>query len=282
MGKEIQEMELSPENEALLRESLTAWKEEVYAEILEEVEKVKAEKIEELEEANSVYLSQIKEEYAEKFVKGLDEMKQVLRAEIISEMVDTNPELQILEKVKEIIAPTLNEEYIGNIYAEEIKTLREENEILKRNAELEEGARTLAELLEPYSDTTQKIVLSLVKEGNSEEVTEQFYSLIEGIELLEAKEKSKDEEEKEEDDEEEEEDDEDDDEDDDDEEEDGDDDEDDKSKEADKAKKDKAAKDKEKKVEESTDDSFINEEAKGSEKPKKVSGLLKEMRGLAN
>lgn len=181
MANEILNMELSEQDEALLRESLTTWKESVYANLVEEVEELKAQKIEELEEANREYQAELKEEFAGKMVKALDEMRTELRSEVLSEMVSSNPELQILEKVKELIAPTLNEEYYGNIFAEEIQALREENESLKRDAELDEGAQALAELIAPYSDKTQNIILAMIKEGNAEEVTEQFYELIESL-----------------------------------------------------------------------------------------------------
>jgi len=63
------------------------------------------------------------------------------------------------------------ENYLGNLFSEELQILREENEILIEEKELNEGAETLAELLAPYSEKTQDIVISLIKEGNSEEVT---------------------------------------------------------------------------------------------------------------
>lgn len=257
MANEILNMELSSEDENLLRESLTTWKEGVYADLLEEVEELKAKKIEELEEANRQYQSELKESFAQKMVTALDEMRAELRAEVVSEMVVSNPELQILEKIKELVAPTLNEEYYGNVYAEEIQTLREENDNLKRQQELDEGASTLAELIAPYSDKTQNIILAMVKEGNAEEVTEQFYELIESLGTI----AEDDEDEEEEDDEDYDEDeetseDEDYDEDDDDDEEDMDEDHED-------------------------DDSYIKEGEEGSEGAKKKNSLLSEIAGLA-
>ena len=185
MAKEILNMELSEEDEVLLRESLSTWKEEVYATLMEEVDELKSQKIEELEEANREYQSEVKEEFAQKMVDALDEMRSEIRAEVLSEMVESNPELQILERIKELVAPTLNEDYFGNIYAEEIQTLREENETLQEAMQLEEGAETLANLIAPYSEKTQNIILAMIKEGNAEEVTEQFYELIESLKEVE-------------------------------------------------------------------------------------------------
>jgi len=196
MADKILNLELSQEDENLLRESLTTWKEGQYAELLEEVEELKRQTIEELEEANAEYKEELKIEFSEKLVESLEEMRADLRAEVLSEMVTSNPELQILEKIKELVAPSLDENYLGNLFSEELQTLREENETLIEERELNEGAETLGELLAPYSEKTQDIVLSLIKEGNSEEVTEQFYNLIESLETLD----EDDEEENEEDD----------------------------------------------------------------------------------
>ena len=44
-----------------------------------------------------------------------------------------------------------------------------------------EGAQTVAELLAPYGEKTQKFVLSMIKEGSPEEVTEQFYNIMESL-----------------------------------------------------------------------------------------------------
>lgn len=260
MANEILNMELSPEDEALLRESLSTWKEGVYANLLEEVEELKAQKIEELEDANREYQAELKEEFANKMVVALDEMRTELRAEVLTEMVSSNPELQILEKVKELIAPTLNEEYYGNIFAEEIQSLREQNETLKRELELEEGAEALAELIAPYSEKTQNIILAMIKEGNTEEVTEQFYELIESLGEI-----TEDDEVEDEDDEEDEED----------YDEDGEDIDDNEEEEDE---------DDDEEVEESTDedDSYINEGEEGSEDTsKKVNSVLSEIANLA-
>jgi hypothetical protein len=198
MANEILNMELSQEDENLLRESLITWKEGVYADLLEQVEEVKSAKIEELEAANIQYQSELKESFAHKMVMALDEMRPDIRAEVISEMILSNPELQILEKIKELVAPTLNEEYQANIYTEEIVALKEENDYLKQQAAIDEGASTLAELIGPYSEKTQNIILAMVKEGNSEEVTEQFYELIESLGAINENDDDLDEEEEEE------------------------------------------------------------------------------------
>ena len=120
MADKILQMELSLEDEKALREKLTSWKEEVYTQVLEEVEEVKAQKIEELEEANIQYQEELKEEYTEKMLEALDTMREQIRTEVLSEMIESNPELYVLEEIKKLVAPTLNEEYVGNVYTEEL------------------------------------------------------------------------------------------------------------------------------------------------------------------
>lgn len=180
--KNLLDRELSPEDEALLRESLENWKEEVMTNLMEEVAQAKEEKLEELETQNLEYRDSLKAEFADKMLDALKEMKEELRAEILSEVYESNPELQILEKIKELVAPTLNEDFVNNTYANELQTLRQKNEQLEEEMTLEAGARKLAELISPYSTKTQNIILSLIKEGGPDEVTEQFYSLIESLE----------------------------------------------------------------------------------------------------
>lgn len=180
--KNILDMDLSPADEALLRESLESWKEEVMTNLMEEVEQAKEQRIEELETQNVEFREKLKEEFAGKMLDALKEMKEELRAEILSEVYESNPELQILEKIKELVAPTLNEDFVENAYANELQTLRQRNEELEEEMVLEAGAKKLAELIAPYSTKTQNIILSLIKEGGPDEVTEQFYNLIESLE----------------------------------------------------------------------------------------------------
>lgn len=204
----ILDKDLTPEEEQVLRKSLETWKEETYASLMEEVNSAKEAKIEELEEANISYREELKEEYANKLITALHEMRDELKAEVMAEMVENNPELQILEKIKELVAPVISEDYYENTYAETIVSLKKQVEELEEERNLEEGARTLANLIAPYSDKTQKLILALIKEGGPEEVTEQFYTIIENLEAVYAEE-NEDEEDEDEDEEEEEEEDED-------------------------------------------------------------------------
>jgi rubrerythrin len=79
------------------------------------------------------------------------------------------------------------------VYAEELIALKEQNDELKSKIALDEGAKTLAELVAPYSRKTQNIIISLVRPGDAEAVTEQFYDIIENLEAINEEDKDEDE-----------------------------------------------------------------------------------------
>ena len=173
--------ELDEASQKYIQEALESWKEATTNQLMEQMEQVKQAKIEELEEQNIAYREQLKEEFTEKMLEGLEELKESIRADVTAEVIKSNPELKILEQVKELVAPLLSEEYRDSTYDDTILRLSEENAQLRREHEIEEGAKTLATLLAPYSEKTQKVVVSLIKEGNPEEVTEQFYNILETL-----------------------------------------------------------------------------------------------------
>lgn len=173
--------ELDEESQKYIQETLEAWKESVTNQLVEQMEQEKQAKLEELEEENAAYREQLKEEFTEKMLDGLNELKESIRAEVTAGVIKNNPELKIFEQIKEIVAPLVSEGYRDNAYEDTITRLSEENEALRREQELQEGAKTLASLLAPYSEKTQKLVVSLVKEGSPEEVTEQFYNIFETL-----------------------------------------------------------------------------------------------------
>lgn len=200
--------ELDEESTAYIQESIQNWKEGIMAQLQEEVERAKADKLEELEEANNRYRAELEEEYSDKFMAALAELKESVKADATASVLKNNPELKILESIKELVAPLLGEEYRDNAYSNTIAQLAEENEALRREQEIMEGAQTLADLLAPYGEKTQKLALSMIKEGSPEEVTEQFYNLMESLQEVfgeadeeEKSSKAKDEDEDDEDDE---------------------------------------------------------------------------------
>ena len=174
--------DLDEESQKYIQETLESWKESVTNQLMEEVEQIKAEKLEELEEQNQAYKEELKAEYADKMLEGLQELKESVKADVTASVVKENPEIKVLEQIKEIIAPLISEDYRDNTYEDTIAKLSEENDQLKREQEISEGAKTLANLLAPYNDKTQKLVLNLIKEGSPEEVTEQFYQIFDGLE----------------------------------------------------------------------------------------------------
>ena len=173
--------ELDEASQKYILESLEAWKETVTNQLVEQMESEKAAKLEELEAENMAFREQLKEEFTDKFLDGINELKESIRAEVTAEVIKNNPELKIFEQVKEIVAPLVSENYRDNAYEDTILKLSEEVTALRREQELQEGAKTLAALLAPYSEKTQKLILSLVKEGGPDEVTEQFYNIYESL-----------------------------------------------------------------------------------------------------
>ena len=184
--------QLDEASQKYIQDYLTSWKESVTNQLVEQMEKEKQAKIEELEEENAAYREELKEEFTEKMLDGLEELKESIRAEVTAEVIKNNPELKILEQVKEVIAPLISENYRDNAYEDTITKLSEENEFLRREQELQEGAKTLATLLAPYSAKTQKLVTSLIREGSAEEITEQFYNIIDSLTGLFEDDSSKD------------------------------------------------------------------------------------------
>lgn len=180
----ILEMDLNEDQERALRETLESFKEEVYSNLLEEVEQLKQEKIIELEEANEEWRTGVRKENTERMLDALSEMRTELKAEVTAELLESNPELNVLENIKELIAPVLDESFAKNTYAQELVTLRKKVEDMEEERRLEEGARTLADLIRHYSKKTQNILISVINEGGPEEVTEQFYKILESIDEL--------------------------------------------------------------------------------------------------
>jgi hypothetical protein len=180
----ILEMDLDEASAKYLQESLDSWKEGMMAQFLEEVEALKQSTIEELEEENIAYKQSLKEEYADKFITALSEMREEIKAEVIAETVQNNPEIKVLEKIKEIIAPVISEEYREKEYGDSIAVLKAKIDELEEEKELQEGARTLASLIAPLSESTQNLVLSLIKEGSPEEVEDQFNNILESLESV--------------------------------------------------------------------------------------------------
>ena len=185
--------ELDEATQKYLHEHLEQWKESVVNQLVEQAKQAEQAKLEELEEQNEAYRNELREEYTEKMLDGLNELKESIRAEVTAEVIKNNPELKVFEQIKEIVSPLVSENYRDHAYEDTITQLSEELESLKKEKEIEEGKKTLATLLAPYTKKTRDLVCSLIKEGTPDEVTEQFYNIVESISSIFEAEKDDDE-----------------------------------------------------------------------------------------
>lgn len=184
MNDNILDMELNEEQAVALKESLESWKEGVYAELSEESDARVQKKFEELEEASIAYKEQLKDEYADKMIEAINDMRTEIKAEVVSEMVSNDPSYQILEEIKKLIAPTLNEEYLNNVFGEEINTLREQVEAFKRDKELEEGLEEREALIENCSEEVKALMRTFIGEGTVEEIRDRYWEIAESLETF--------------------------------------------------------------------------------------------------
>lgn len=173
--------DLSQEEEVVLKEHIDSWKEGVYSDLVKEMEEKKEAMIQELDEANESYRQQLKEEFADKLVKAISEMRDDIVTEVTADLVSSNPDLKILESIKELVAPTLNEEYSSKLYADEVKALSEKVKELEEEKALDEGAKALADLVSEYPANMQNLIISLVSPGDADSITEQFYSIAKSL-----------------------------------------------------------------------------------------------------
>ena len=155
---------LDEASQKYIQEALENWKESVTNQLVEQMEEVKAAKIEELEEENQKYREQLREEYADKMMAGLSDLEGKMKAEVTAKVVKDNPELKILEQIKEIVAPLLNEDYRESTYSDTLAALSEEVETLKREKAISEGKETLREHIAPYTQRNKRMVGELVEE----------------------------------------------------------------------------------------------------------------------
>ncbi len=180
-NKDILDMELSEEEAQNLASVIQEWKEETLAKLEKENEAKLQAKIEELEEANNEWREEVAEEYSSKFLEALDEMKEDVRAEILKESVETDPVHKVMEQITRLVAPMLDESYMENTYASEIKTLSEKVAEYERKEALAEGAKALEELIEGYDDSFKPALRALIGEGTEEEVTRKFEAILESL-----------------------------------------------------------------------------------------------------
>lgn len=179
--KNILDIELSEAEAQKLAEELQAWKESMAAKLEEEAEEKIQAKIDELDEKNNAWREEVAEAYSEKFLAALDEMREDVRAEVLAESVETDPTHKVMEEVMRLVAPLMNEEYTENTYMGEIKRLADKVAEYERKEALNEGAKTLEELIEGYDDAFKPALRAIIGEGTPEEVTSRFESIVESL-----------------------------------------------------------------------------------------------------
>lgn len=175
---DILDMEISEETASHLTEALVAWKEEYAATLEERNSEVLEEKIQELEELNERWREEMAEEYSDRYISALSEMRDEVKANVLAEYVDTDPTHRVMEEIKRLVAPTIDEEYTKNVYLEELLSLRDQVDSYEKEKQLKEGAETLEELIEGYDDKVKPLLRELLGEGTAEEVEEKFYKLV--------------------------------------------------------------------------------------------------------
>jgi len=178
---DILKMELSEEVATKLTEALVTWKEEYAAQLEEKNAEVLEAKLQELEEMNEQWREEVAEEYSDKFIDALNEMRGEVKANILAEYVDTDPTHKVMEEIKRLVAPTINEEYVSNVYLEELITLREQVKEYERAKLLAEGEKVKEELIEGYSDKLKPLLRTLIGEGTAEEVENKFIEIVESL-----------------------------------------------------------------------------------------------------
>jgi hypothetical protein len=180
----ILDMDLTKEDQKELAELLSEWKETQKSEMKKAIKEAQEEKIGQIEEALVSYKEDLEEEYIDKVNTIIESLKPQIRKQILVEMSETNPETIVMEKIKELIFPLINEQS-GKAYTNEIALLNKELAEIKKQKEISEGYAKKEKLLSTYSDKTKKILDKMIGEGSSEEVTQKFYELVEQFQEIE-------------------------------------------------------------------------------------------------
>lgn len=180
-NKDILNMELSEEEAQNLATVIQEWKEETLAKLEKENDAKFQAKIDELEEANNEWREEVAEEYSSRFLEALDEMREDVKAQVLAESVEADPVHKVMEQITRLVAPMLDESYMENTYASEIKTLSEKLAEYERKEALAEGAKALEELIEGYDDSFKPALRALIGEGTEEEVTRKFEAVLESL-----------------------------------------------------------------------------------------------------
>jgi hypothetical protein len=171
---------LSEDDQKILLNILQEWKDKELEKMQLVLEQVKNEEITKINEHLTSYKEELKEEFIDKTNNIIESIKPKIRKEILLEMNETNPDIIVVNKIKDLVYPLVNES--GTKYVNEITLLKNELNEMKKQQSLLEGAKKKQELLKGYSEKTRFILDKMIPEGTVEEVTEGFFNVIEGFE----------------------------------------------------------------------------------------------------
>jgi hypothetical protein len=177
------DIDLTPEDQKELSNILTEWKATELEKMSQALQEAKDNEINKIEESLVEYKQQLEEDYLDKVNVIIESLKPQIRKQVLVEMNETNPEMLVMEKIKEMMFPLVNES--GASYTNEINLLKKELDELKQKNALSEGEAKKEKLLEGYSEKTRAIIDKMIGEGNAIEITEKYYEIIESFQELE-------------------------------------------------------------------------------------------------
>lgn len=171
--------QLTEEEQQEFREYIKEWKTDWVEKQKDRIEEIIQEEINRVDLLSKEYESNLKEKYSAKLVEAVEEIKDHMRAEIISEMQNNDPSINALNEIKNIVAPlVLNEE---KEYSNQIAILTEKIHELENESKFYKGSERLQELVSDYSPKMQRLLKKLIGEGTEEEIVEKFYNIIEEL-----------------------------------------------------------------------------------------------------
>jgi vacuolar-type H+-ATPase subunit B/Vma2 len=173
------DIELTPEDQKELSQILKEWKDAELKKMTESLELLKQEEVKKIEESLVEYKEELEETYIDQVNTIIESLKPQIKKQVLTEMTDNNPNVIIMEKIKELVYPLLNES--GKAYTNEISLLKKELEDVKKQNELKEGAEKKAQLLANYSPKTKILLDKMIGEGSKMQITEKFYEIIEAF-----------------------------------------------------------------------------------------------------
>lgn len=175
----LKDINLTEDQRAELQDKLDAWKaaekKQMEEDLTEKYEQMEAELKEEYEDLVEEIKGNMKKVYTKRFMNALKEMYEEIKAEVMVEALNS-PESKVLEEVKALVYPLINES-TAKRHRDEFKKLAEMFEGNLEELELLKGANKKAQLMESLSPDVRKVVNKLLGEGTEEEIVEKFAAI---------------------------------------------------------------------------------------------------------